>query len=164
MGWLAGNRITAERLRDNAQNTVSYDSLTTNSGTFTTTETIVLTTQTVEFRNDRAYRVSIRLLANSSVAGDRLTVRVRETDATGTAYIDQEVIYLPTTGNQPTNAAQIVANATGSDINQVLVLTGQRISGTGNITIAASTNNVAYIQVEDIGDASDYPGARAVTV
>lgn len=163
MSWLAGNRITAERLRDNAPRIVSFDVLTSNVGTFTTTETVALTTQTVEFRNNRAYRVSARLLANSSVAGDRVTVRVRETDLTGTTYIDQEVIYLPTTGNQPTNTAQIISNTTGADISQVLVLTGQRISGTGNITIAASTNNVAYVMVEDLGDAGDFPGARAVT-
>lgn len=164
MTWLAGQKTTAQRLIDNTPHTISYTSLTANTGTTTTTETVALTTASVTFRTGRAYRITLKCLVQSSVAADTVTVRVRKTNLAGTAYIDQVRMYIAAGGgNSPVYFSNICTNASGADITAALVGTYVRASGSGNALIAASTNNVCYIEVQDIGESGDFSGATAIT-
>jgi hypothetical protein len=162
--WQPGQRMTDARLRDNAPFTLAYAPLAANTATVTTTETVGITTPSVTLRNGRAYRITLKCLAQSSVSGDTVTVRVRKTDTSGTAYLDQIRQYIvANNANSPVFFSNTLTNTTGSDITAVLVATYVRASGTGNALIAASANNVAYVLVEDVGSADEYPAAQALT-
>jgi hypothetical protein len=58
--------------------------------------------------------------------------------------------------------AQIVTNTTGSNISATLIGSILRTVGTGNVQLVANAANPAWIEVRDIGLATDYPSARAV--
>lgn len=162
--WLAGNKGTADRLNDNTPHTISYTSLTANSSAVTTTETVALTSASVTFENGRAYRFTFKCLAQSSTAADTVTVRVRKTTTSGTAYIDQVRVYIAAAGaNAPVYFQNVCVNTSGADVTAALVGTYVRASGAGNVLIAASSTNVCYIEVEDIGEAADFSGATAIT-
>lgn len=162
--WLSGMRTTADRLNDNAPRTISYTALTANTATNTGTEAVALTTASVTFRAGRAYRITFKGLAQSSVANDQLTVRVHKTNTAGDIYVDSFRLVVPTAGgNTPFYLANICSNTTAADVSAVLVGTYVRLTGTGNSLIAATTTHVCYIQVEDIGDAADFANARPIT-
>jgi hypothetical protein len=164
MTWQPGQKITAQRLIDNTPHTISYTSLTANTSTVTTTETVGFTSASVTFETGRAYRITLKCLAQSSIAADTVTVRVRKTNTSGTAYIDQVRVSIPAAGaNAPVYFQNICTNSTSADVTAALVATYVRASGTGNALIAASTGNVAYMEVEDIGLAADFSGATAIT-
>lgn len=165
MTWLAGQKTTAQRLIDNTPHAISYTALTANSATTTTTEAVALTTGSVTFETGRAYRITLKCLVQSSVATDTVTVRVRKTNVSGDVYVEAPRVY--TTfggGSQATYFDNICTNTTGADITAPLALCFVRTTGTGNVLIAAtSTTHVAYVLVEDIGLAADFPSARAIT-
>jgi hypothetical protein len=164
MPWLAGMKITAQRLIDFTPHTVEYQSLTANATAVTTTETVALTTGSVVFETGRAYRFTIKGLYQSSVAADQVQVRIRKTNTSGTTYVDSFRLYCPAAGgNTAFYLSNIGVNTSGADITAVVVGTYVRSAGTGNVLIAASATNPAYIEVEDIGDASDFSGATAIT-
>lgn len=160
----AGQRISADMLSYRPPYTVAYAPLAANTSTTTTTETVAITTGSITFENGRAYRITLKCLAQSSVSGDTVMLRVRKTNTSGTAFIDQNRKYIPAnSANTPCHFSNICSNTTGADITDVLVATYQRSSGTGNSLIAASAGNVAYILVEDVGPAGDYTSAQAIT-
>ncbi|MFE3854607.1 hypothetical protein ACFXPN_26195 [Streptomyces griseorubiginosus] len=160
----AGQRVTADMLSFRPPYTVAYAPLAANTSTTTTTEAVAITTPSITFKNGRAYRITLKCLAQSSVSGDTVTLRVRKTDTSGTAYLDQLRKYIPANGaNTPEHFSNIATNTTGSDVTAVLVATYQRASGTGNALIAASANNIAYVLVEDVGPAGDYSSAQAIS-
>ncbi|MFJ9382094.1 hypothetical protein [Streptomyces sp. NPDC101455] len=162
--WLSGMRTTADRLNDNTPRTINYTPITANTATNTGTEAVALTTPSITFRTGRAYRITFKGLAQSSVANDQLTVRVHKTNTAGDIYVDSFRIVVPTVnGNTPFYLANICANTSGADVSAVLVGTYLRLSGTGNALLAATTSHVCYIEVEDIGDAADFAGARPIT-
>lgn len=164
-GWVAGEDITADKLNDRAPFTVEYQGITANTATTTTTEVIAITSGAVTFRNNRAYRMVVKALIQSSVAADHATIRVRKTDVSGTTYLDTQRIYCPgATANTLCHAENICTNTTGADVAATaVVLTYLRASGTGNVLVAASSSQVAYLHIEDIGPAADYPSATAIT-
>lgn len=164
MTWQPGMTITADRLTDNSPHAVSYTSLTANTAISTGTELVALTTANITFRTGRAYRITLKCLAQSSVAGDTVMLRVRKTNTAGTAFLDQVRKYIPANGaNSPVHFSNTLTNTTGADVTAALVATYQRASGTGNTLVAASVNNVAFVLVEDVGEADDYPAAQAIT-
>lgn len=163
MPWRPGQTITPQRLSDNTPHTINYTALTANTANNTGTEAVALTTASITFRAGRAYRVTFKGLAQSSVAADQLTVRVRKTNTSGDVYVDSFRIPIPTAGgNVPFYLANICTNTTSADVSAVLVGTYVRLTGTGNCVLAATTTHVCYVEVEDIGDAVDFAGARAI--
>jgi len=162
--WLAGQDVTVDRLNDNHPRTIAYAGITANTATTTTVEVVAITTPTFTMRNNRAFRCTAKALINSSVAADSSTIRIRRTNVSGATLLDTQRIYnVIATANSLCYAQNIFTNTTGSDITDVLVLDYLRASGTGNVLIAASAGQVAYIEVEDIGVASDFPSATAIT-
>lgn len=165
MALPAGVILTPQRLLDNIPRTISYTAITANTAASTGTELVALTTSSITFRAGRAYRITFKGLVQSSVANDQLTVRVRKTNTSGDVYVDSfRLPILTANGNFPFYLANICSNTTSADVSAVLVGTFVRLSGgTGNCLIAATSTHVCYIEVEDIGDAADYPSARAIT-
>lgn len=92
------------------------------------------------------YKVTHSAIVGSSVAGDCAAMRIREDSLTGAA-INGADLALPATGRLFGSYMRgfWTASSTGS---KTIVVTGQRASGTGNITRAASTANPSLLTVE----------------
>ncbi|MFD7224838.1 hypothetical protein ACFV9P_28120 [Streptomyces sp. NPDC059892] len=166
MDWLPGQRITAQRLRDNHPRPVSYDAITSNSSATTTTEIVALTSSPVTFRTGRAYRISLKCAVQTSVAADRVTVRLRKLNSGGAVYIEIPHLVIPaaTPANQLAESSVVASNDTGTDISTALALTIVRNNGTGNVLIAGSgAAFVGHILIENYGASSDFPNSRAIT-
>ncbi|GGW41396.1 hypothetical protein [Streptomyces xantholiticus] len=160
---LAGQLITADMWNRRAPVLKNYTPITANSSNTTTVETVAITTASVTFETGRAYRVILRGLGQSSVAEDTMTMRVRKTNTSGQVLLESFRIYIPAGGvNVDYYSAQVCTNTTGADVSAALVGTYVRNTGTGNCFMAASATHVSYIQVEDIGPASDFPSAVAI--
>jgi hypothetical protein len=149
---------------DQGRGLLDYQSTQANTGTVTTTETVAITTDSVTFRNGRAYEVVIHGLLQSSIAADVARVRARRTNTAGAILIDSmHAHYIPGANNNVLyDHAQKIINSSGSDITDVLVVTFVRTTGTGNVRIAADATNPAWIEIRDIGNATQYPSARAL--
>lgn len=163
MAWLAGQRITVQRLLDNTPRTISYTSITANTASVTA-ETVWITSGSITFRTGRAYRCTLKCLLQGNAA-DKATVRIRKANLSGDVYLDSfhQGIQV-STSNTMFYGSNICSNTSGADVTAAVVGTLQRSSGsTANVAIAATTTHVAYMEVEDIGDASDFSGARAIT-
>jgi hypothetical protein len=142
--FLAGEIITADKL----STLVGTKSLrTVGSGTFTTSETI-LDTVTVDVVAGRSYKIIWDTQLQSSVADGYARARIRETNVSGT------VVQLR---NHPTNLtasqsfpirmeASWTATSTGS---MTFVATAVRMTGTGNLSSFASSDNVTAFYVEN---------------
>lgn len=163
---LAGQLITADMWNRRAPVLKSYSAINANTSTTTTTEVTAITTPSITFESGRAYRITYKGLVNSSVSGDTVRLRVHRTDNAGTTCIDSM-----NSGVAPINGADgnglfnfdnVITNTTGADITAPLIGTYNRQSGTGNVRLAASATHAAYIEVWDVGPASDFPGATAL--
>lgn len=164
MALPAGSILTPQRLLDNIPRTISYTANTANTSTATGTELVAITTSSVTFRAGRAYRVIFKGLAQSSAAGDTVTVRVRKTNTSGSIYLDSFRLYVAVAAtNTPFYLGNICTNTTSADVSAVLVGTYVRVGGSGNVLLAATGTHVSYIEVQDIGDATDYANATAIT-
>ncbi|MGW4239253.1 hypothetical protein ACWEJP_20940 [Streptomyces sp. NPDC004749] len=167
MAWQPGQKIAAQRLRDETIRVVSYDAITTNySGSaITTTETATVTSSPITFRTGRAYRFSLKVAVQSTVAMDRMTVRLRKTNAGGAVYIEVPHVVTPAANtNQLAESSVFASNDTGADITASLALTLVRVSGTGNVITAGSAAAfVGHILVEDYAASSAVPNSRAIT-
>lgn len=163
--WLAGQEVTSDRLNNNTTFTVLYAGITANTATTTTVEAVAITGGSITLRSNRAYRFTAKALIQSSVAADTVTIRIRKTDVSGTTYLDTQRIYIPVAGSNVLCCAEnICTNTTGADVvASAIVLDYFRASGTGNVLVAGSASQVAYVHVEDIGVATDYPNATAIT-
>lgn len=166
MAWLAGQKITAQRLIDNTPHSVVYEAIDSNSAAVsTTTETVTVTTASVNLRAGRAYKVALKCAVQSSVANDRVTARVRRRTVTGDVFIEVPHIVLPAAAtNQLAESEMMAINDTASDSVGPFVATITRVSGSGAVLMAGSAAAfVGHIKVEDWGLASDFPNARPIT-
>lgn len=170
MTWLAGQRLTAQRLIDNTPHTVSYTALTSNvvNSTSPGTETVAVTSGNVTFETGRAYRLKLKTLvqSNAGTLGDQITVRIRKTNVSGAVWVEApRVLANVSSGSTPCYFENICSNTTGSDITAPLALSFVRTAGGGTtIAIAATSGvHVTYIEVQDIGLAADFPSATALT-
>jgi len=149
---------------DQGRGPVSYTPITSNTGTVTTTETIAIDTPAMTFVTGRAYRITAKGLVQSSISGDVVRVRVRQTGLGGALLYDSHggLAITANNGNTAFYQGNIVRNDTGSDITDDIVLTYVRQSGTGNALIAATATQPAYLDVEDIGASSSFANATAL--
>lgn len=160
--WLAQVYNPLNYLFNYSPQLVSYTAMNANSSTTTTTEAVAITTGSITFQNGRAYRITYKGIGAGTVNGDLGQFRVRKTNTSGTAYLDSFGLYL-NNGNSLFSLQNIAANNSGGDITAALVGTYVRYSGTGSVSVGASTNNAAFILVEDMGVASNFPNATAIT-
>ncbi len=137
----------------------SMAEITANVSGITTTETTLMTIPSMTFVNQRAYRVTLWGLHQSTTADTYFLYRLREGTGTGgTIYKDQ--MRVPTLNAVSTNGAVsltfILVNETGADITTETTWTGSCAAGTG--VFAASPGNHATATIEDVGLASAWPG------
>lgn len=163
--FTAGQRITAAALNNAFPHLVDYVATASSSGTFTTVETVILTSDSITFVKGRAYQVIFFSIGVSTIAADQLTLAVKKTNTSGlqVAVADRLVVPANNQTAQPIPAVNYISNTTGADITAVLVGTAVRRAGTGTCSTFASTSSPTYLLVNDVGLASDYPGAVAIT-
>ncbi|MFB7359662.1 hypothetical protein [Streptomyces gardneri] len=143
-----------------------FTAIQANSGTTTTTEIATITTPSTTFKAGRAYRVTYHGLLLSSVANDIVRARVwrGSIGGSGVSLVDSINTHQIPIANQQVlmDMQAIVTNSTASDITATLIATILRASGTGNVQVIANSSNPAWLDVRDIGLATDYPSARAL--
>ncbi|MFF8840576.1 hypothetical protein [Streptomyces sp. NPDC015130] len=165
-----GDLEIASRIRvggvDQGKGFKKFTAIQTDSASTTTAEIATITTPSITFETGRAYRITYHGLLLSTVANDIARCRVwrGSIGGAGVSLVDSINTHQIPVANQHVlmDMAQDVINTTGSNISAVLIGTVLRNAGTGNVKIVANASNPAWIEVQDIGLASDYPLARAV--
>jgi hypothetical protein len=129
-------------------------------------ETIVITTPSLTFKAGRAYRCTMVGRLTSSSGGDTGQIKVKQTDTSGVVIIDSYRIPLTSTNvSSPLQTfKQFFVNSSGADITSVIVVTLQRATGTGDITLKSTAGSYSYIEIEDVGLSSDSSYATAVAL
>jgi hypothetical protein len=119
---------------------------TSNSSTFTTTETQV-SSITVPLVSGRTYWVEAFIGFNSTVVGDVISGRLREDNASGN-IIDQNVIATVfVSGFRKTTCPLYFRFTASATANKTFVATGQRDFGTGTCRMEANTNRPSFMRV-----------------
>ncbi len=131
----------------------------------TGTETTIIDSGAITWPDDRAYAIEIMLFALSTVVGDTIQVRLKRNTLAGTTWHNYfAAVVTGSTNNNPFYAKKIVVRTAGVALNATgVVVSGNRLTGTGTVEFDMTTTNQTYISVTDIGKASDYPNAMAIT-
>jgi hypothetical protein len=132
----------------------------TDSATITTTETVVLTISSRTYAASRAYRVTYGNRSQGSVAANAARFNFRKTNATGTRLIDFGNTTSTIAGADYNCSGVGIFVTAGAAVTAALVLTLVVGAGTGNVQ-HVGTDTARFVQVEDIGAASDYSGSYA---
>ncbi|MFD6421700.1 hypothetical protein [Streptomyces sp. NPDC060198] len=160
----SGQRLIASESNVRAPFTVGYTPLTTNATADAAgAEAVWLTSTSVTLRTGRAYRLTLKGLAVATVANTDCQLRVRRAALGGSLMFDSFRFALPSTANIAFYFANIIAITAAADITTVLACTISRAAGTGLVTVNASSVNVAYIHTEDVGPATEFAGATAIS-
>lgn len=127
------------------------------------TELVAITLPSDTYLAGRAYELKIKMFVSSTVAADQVGVRVHKTNTAGTTLLDVESTGRVATASENywVECSSVLAVG-GSDVTAALVLSYFRRSGTGNCRLVASATNPAYIEMRDVGLATDYPGATTL--
>ncbi|MFF7365809.1 hypothetical protein [Streptomyces sp. NPDC008125] len=161
---LAGERIIAATENARAPFHHSYTALTTNATADPSgVETVWLTTPPAVFKAGRAYRVTLKGLAVATIANTDCQLRVRRAALGGSLLLDTFRFPLPSTANVAFYFGNVFVVTGSTNLTVSLVGTISRAFGSGLVTVNASTTNTAYISTEDVGPASDFTGAPALT-
>lgn len=144
--YAVGQRLTAaiiQELADLIEDSTVSASITADSATFTTTETTTITL-VVAVEEGSTYQISSYARLSSSVAGDVVTTRIRETNSVGAQIQGGQVecSTTSTTGYSNSLHTEWVAPTTG---NQTFVFTAVRGGGTGNIIHRAAATAPGFL-------------------
>jgi hypothetical protein len=149
---------------DQGVGNVGFAARQTDTATTTTAEVVALTSPTVRFYPNRAYRVRVHGLVQSSVSGDCVSVRVRKGSTSGDTLLDSaRLLVIPGASVQALCDLEVIVITNDSPPTDQLVMTFYRSSGSGTAVVRANANNPAYLAIHDIGAAGDYPGARLLS-
>jgi hypothetical protein len=122
---------------------IAEEIITSDSAGFTTTETVV-GTLVVPMVSGRRYRIWAFPKWESTVAGDRVIQRFRQTSVSGT--IEQsDNVSIPSTSNLGFGGVMSFGFNASSSGNQTFVLAGVRGSGTGTCKLGALTSRPVYL-------------------
>jgi hypothetical protein len=134
---LAAGRIPGELIASSAA--------VSDSANFTTTETVVLTV-TAALVSGRTYSVWAGPTFHSTVDGDVVHSQMRQDNVSGTVMdrTDDYIRVTATTIDKTILFALYTATTTG---NKTFVVTGDRVSGSGNCRLEADTIRPAYMLV-----------------
>lgn len=185
LGWSAGSGAVDTNLYRSAANVLKTDDSLTVAGDLTigsramgrglvssvsltqvslstTNETVIGTVPSFAWKNGRAYRFKCQAYVSATSATYFYTrVRKGSSTTTGNLYIDQIRVPIVSTSlsvNAYYDVDTILINTSGADITTALTITGQVASGTGQWSNNGMSVN-SYATVEDIGLATDWPGA-----
>lgn len=139
---LAGETAEAGRVPGERLDT---DIITADTANVDTTET-VLASVAAPVVQGRTYKIVFDGAVQLSVADDQFLVHIREDSVTGTQIGSRRVTAASTNVNQPFHfEGEYTAAATGT---KTIVLTFERVSGTGTIHIDAGLSNPSYFYIE----------------
>ena len=127
----------------------SWILVTSDSGTITTTETTTITL-VASVENGKTYELSAYARISSSVAGDVVVTRIRETSTAGAQIQGGQVecSTTSTTGYSNSIRTEWTASSTGS---QTFVFTVVRGGGTGNIIHRAAATAPGFLTIRRKG-------------
>lgn len=114
-----------------------------------TSETVLMSV-TATLVSGRTYRVTGKVPLTSSVSNDEARAQIREDNISGTvldAASGEMSTGTSTTSNNIRPESEYTAVSTGS---KTFVVTGERVAGTGNITMNAATTRKGYLYVDYI--------------
>jgi hypothetical protein len=134
---LAAGRIPGELIASSVA--------TADSSNFTTTEVVVMTV-TAPLVTGRTYSIWAGPTFHSTVDGDVVFAQLREDDVSGNGLdrTDDYIRVTTSTIDRTLLFSMFTATATG---NKTFVVTGDRVIGSGNCRLEASTNRPAYMLV-----------------
>lgn len=127
-------------------------------------EVVAVTSPNIDFEVGRAYRITLHYQGSGNTANDYIGFRLRRTNVAGNSLFDSLQTHRLLTANAIVNGetSQIVYNNTGATLSTVIVGTVYRGAGAGNVQMFANAANPVWIEVEDIGEAADYPNRKAL--
>lgn len=134
---LAAGRIPGELITSSVA--------TADSANFTTTEVIVMTI-TAPLVTGRTYSIWADPTFHSSVDGDVVHSQLREDNVSGT-ILDRTDDYIRVTTSAIDRTILFSLYTATATANKTFVITGDRVSGTGNCRLEAATNRPAYMLV-----------------
>ncbi|MFD9242752.1 hypothetical protein ACFV0D_12630 [Streptomyces sp. NPDC059556] len=136
----------------------------TASTTLATTETVGVTSDSVLFEQNRAYRLTFHYQGSGNTANDGVGFRLRRSTVTGNSLFDSLRSHRLDAASAIVNneTSQIVVNNTGAPLTTVVVGTVYRAAGTGTVQMFANAANPVWLMIEDIGASSSYPFAKAL--
>jgi hypothetical protein len=170
----AGNRSVAAKLQavvdflDGLTVPLWTLSSTTASGTSSASagvETAVtgLTAPSSTYKAHTAYIITMRGLLVAGTTTGNSTIRIRDTNAAGTARFDGYThVAAVTTVNTNFYYETLVANTTGADITSRILAITLAHSAAGGVKVNASTNIPYYFRCSAVGTDADYPEAVAL--
>ena len=160
-----GERLIAATENARAPYTVNYTAINANTPSSpVTNETVWVTTPSITFRPGRAYRLTVKGLLTPNAASSEGRIRVRQTNLSGTTLFDSFRITTPSSSsNYGFEYSNVFINSGTIASGTALVGTVGRDSGTASYQVSASATHVAYLLVEDVGPAADFPGATAIS-
>lgn len=152
----AGQRLTAAVIAAGFPNgVVARGRRTTPTGNVTTTETGVLRLDGIPVKAGRGYEITTSdMNMDTSVSNDLATARIRINTA-GTAITSStQIVQMRNTIDDATNSNVIPLQCyyfPTSDATLSVLLTVQRVAGTGNIIIFCSGTEILDLVVRDMG-------------
>jgi hypothetical protein len=146
----AGQKVTASLVNSLAGMACAGGQVrvTNASATSGTTEVVWATTPSLSLAASTWYEVVVKCYWIGSVSSDQYSVRVRDTNVTGT--IRNGVVAPPSQGGGPYPTEVVYTFETGSAANYTFCATVVRSSGTGTATVQAQSR----ILVNQIGPAT----------
>lgn len=146
MPFTAGQTPTADELNAVTERRIATTADTSDSSSFTTTETLV-STVTAALVSGRTYRITFQSLIRSTAADDRIGVNIREDNVTGTTLMvsDWKIHNNTTTGSPIRLEAEYTASSTG---NKTFIVGVGRSNGTGTITARGAASAPRYLYVD----------------
>ncbi len=161
--------LTADTLIDNgstlrASSLITGDSSDTASAAIGTTETVVLTSPSVEFRANRAYAIVSTCRYVLSAATAQFPVpRFRKTNLAGQLLADTGRWDMPASGLSIMKTVNCIFTVGATNVTAPIVMTLQTPTAAPTIIQNASAGNPRSFYIYDIGDAADYPDHTEMT-
>lgn len=143
MASSAGQQLVAGRIPGEQ---IAETTATSDSSNFTTTETTVISV-TAPLVDGRTYKIEADVGWQSSVSADRMRMRIREDNSSGTVLSETQLIISTTATTTPYTkmaTARFTASATA---NKTFVVTGERLAGSGNVRMEADTTRASFLGV-----------------
>lgn len=135
----------------------------TSSVTYGATETVIMSTASMTWVNNRAYKVTALGLHQYPTTANYAVYRIRKGTTTAGTQLrgNLRITSLPVTGtDSPVFIQVILTNTTGADISTAVCLTGMQGTSAQTWTWTAdATTNISYLTVEDCGSAANYTGS-----
>jgi hypothetical protein len=122
--------------------------VTTSSATFTTTE-LTLITGTFPVTAGKSYKISGYVFISSTVVGDTVSVKVRQSTALG-FQMQLNNVYIPTTGGAGWVASPQVEYTASTTGTESFFITAVRLAGTGTCQMQSGVNRPCALIVDAV--------------